>query len=40
VFHFQSGRCVMPQPRKNQVSLIDTLFYMNNIHVVHFFEAS
>ncbi|MFQ3219728.1 MAG: REP element-mobilizing transposase RayT, partial [Paraglaciecola sp.] len=27
VFHFQSGRCVMPQPRKSQVSLIDTLSY-------------
>jgi hypothetical protein len=30
----------MPQARKNQISLIDTSYYINNIHVVHFFEAS
>jgi len=30
----------MPRPRKSQVSLIVTPYYMNNIPVIHFFEAS
>ncbi|GAC24746.1 hypothetical protein GMES_2451 [Paraglaciecola mesophila KMM 241] len=35
-----SGRRIMPQPRKSQISLIDTPYFIHNIHVVHFFEAS
>jgi len=30
----------MPQSRATQVSLVDTPYYMNNIPVIHFFEAS
>jgi hypothetical protein len=30
----------MPQPRKCQISLIDMPYFMNNIPVIHFFEAS
>jgi hypothetical protein len=30
----------MPQSRKTQISLIDTPYFMNNIPVIHFFEAS
>jgi len=30
----------MPQSRKSQVSLIDRPYFMNNIPVIHFFEAS
>ena len=37
---FLSGRWIMPQPRKSQISLIDTPYFIHNIHVVHFFEAS
>ena len=35
-----SGRWIMPQPRKSQISLIDTPYFVHNIHVVHFFEAT
>ncbi|GAC07167.1 hypothetical protein GAGA_4342 [Paraglaciecola agarilytica NO2] len=31
---------VMPQSRKSQISLIDTPYFIHDIHVVHFFEAS
>jgi len=30
----------MPQSRATQVSLVDTPYFMNNIPVIHFFEAS
>ncbi|GAC08707.1 hypothetical protein GCHA_0744 [Paraglaciecola chathamensis S18K6] len=34
------SRLFMPQSRKSQISLVDTPYFIHNIHVVHFFEAS